>query len=105
MDQCIKLKEGYATKVQKAMQDMSEQLMGTASGKKGASAQAAASKVEALGPIVAKSSTVGVLAGVGLLTALTVAGAAVAARRGLGRMQKPEERTLVDSMESEEDGA
>merc|ERR1712150_280070 len=106
MEECIKQKEEYATKVQEAMQEMSNQVMGTAWGEKGAPAQAAASKVEALGPIVAKSSTVGVLAGVGLLTALTVAGAAVAARRGLGRMQKSDrERTLVDSLESEEDGA
>jgi len=104
MEECIKQKEEYATKVQEAMQEMSNQVMGW--GEKGAPAQAAASKVEALGPIVAKSSTVGVLAGVGLLTALTVAGAAVAARRGLGRMQKSDrERTLVDSLESEEDGA
>jgi len=106
MEECIKQKEEYATKVQEAMTEMSNQVMGTAWGEKGAPAQAAASKVEALGPIVAKSSTVGVLAGVGLLTALTVAGAAVAARRGLGRMQKSDrERTLVDSLESEEDGA
>jgi len=105
MDKCIKQKEAYAVKVKKAMLDMSNQ-MGFTFGGTGAPAQAAASKVEALGPIVAKSSTVGVLAGVGLLTALTVAGAAVAARRGLGRMQKSDrERTLVDSLESEEDGA
>jgi len=106
MDECVKTKEDYAMKVKKAMQDMSTQMMGTAFGEQGTAAQPAASKVEALGPIVAKSSTVGVPAGVGLLTALTVAGAAVAARRGLGRMQKSDrERTLVDSLESEEDGA